>query len=274
MWRRILVVAVPGIIVSTLAVVGVLGFVHTYANLTEDKRCVAVVPAQWLEWSGCIIAAHDTLAAGLIGAAGALLAAVIAADAVWRQIMDLRNAEQRRTNSLAASLHAELADLVARCCFDYEKPWQSYWSDPSQRRPKRPELRRFTPAQPIVFANASGDLALLGADAPLHLVQFHNSLSALRRDIDSIADGLTEHPATQEDVKQVAERFFLTLSPGLDALRALATMVPNAEAVERAAIKRYDDSRLGDRQPPPERSLQQRIRRFLQLEKSEADQKA
>ncbi|MCK1296759.1 MULTISPECIES: hypothetical protein [unclassified Bradyrhizobium] len=69
------------------------------------------------------------------------------------------------------------------------------------------ELRSFAPAEPTIFANASGELGLLGKDAPLRLVQFYNSLAALRRDIRDIADGLTGNPANARLVRQVASPF-------------------------------------------------------------------
>jgi hypothetical protein len=132
------------------------------------------------------------------------------------------------------------------------------------------ELRCFAPAQPTIFTNASIDLAFLGADAPLRLVQFHNGLSALRRDIHDIADGMTNYSATSPQIRQVAKRFFLTLRPGLDALLALAPIVPRADQVERAAIDLYDAGRP-DR-PPPEGTLRDRINRLLQIKSSETSQ--
>jgi hypothetical protein len=101
MQRRVLFALIVG---STLilVIVGILGFAHAFANLEESKRCFSTgfVHAQWPKWIGCAIATHEALAAGLIGAAGALLAAIIAADAVWQQIGDARRqtqiADQRR----------------------------------------------------------------------------------------------------------------------------------------------------------------------------------
>ena len=58
-----------------LGVVGILAFAHTFAHLEEGKRCfpTGFLHAQWPKWIGCAIATHEGLAAGLIGAAGALL---------------------------------------------------------------------------------------------------------------------------------------------------------------------------------------------------------
>jgi hypothetical protein len=99
--RRIVSGLIVGVILL-LEIVGILGFAHAFARLDEGKRCFSdgFLHAQWPKWIGCAIAEHQDLAAGLIGGAGALFAAFIAADAVWQQIRDARRqvnvAEQRR----------------------------------------------------------------------------------------------------------------------------------------------------------------------------------
>jgi hypothetical protein len=97
---------IGGAIVGTALLVGIvaiLGFAHANAILDEGKRCFpGFLHAQWPKWIGCAMAAHENLAGGLIGGAGALFAAFIAADAVWQQIIDAREqariAEDRRKN--------------------------------------------------------------------------------------------------------------------------------------------------------------------------------
>ena len=200
--------------------------------------------------------------AGLAIIAVYFVASMSIRDAVKRQA---KEAKAHKEN-LARTIHAELADLVARCCFDSERVWQNHWSKkaPSVGFDKT-KLRCFAPAQPTIFSNASGDLALLGENVPLRLVQFYNGLSALRRDIHDITEGMTNHPATQPQSQQVAQRFFLTLRPGLDALLALAHT--KADDVEQAAIQLYDDGSPDVR--PPVENLQDRIRLLLQKKSSE-----
>jgi hypothetical protein len=259
------------LIIAVLIVVLLIGSVVVWGpNHYECKKAFPMVV-------GCTLGKYETLTSGLIAALAALVAGWLALSGVQLQINTQKKANADRakahTENLARTLHAELADLVARCCFDSEEPWHRYWSEnapvPSLNRN---ELRRFAPAQPTIFINTSSDLASLGAHAPLRLVQFHNSLSALRRDIHDIAEGMTNHSATQLQIRQVAERFFLTLRPGLDALLTLAPMVPKADEVERAAIEPYDTSRL-DRSPP-EGTLRDRINRLLQMKSSETSQEA
>jgi hypothetical protein len=58
-------------------VIGLLGFAHAYSDVTT--RCFAhFAQAQWPKWVGCAMAAHQDLAGGLIGLAGALFAAWLA----------------------------------------------------------------------------------------------------------------------------------------------------------------------------------------------------
>ncbi|WP_377829518.1 hypothetical protein ACFKHW_07085 [Bradyrhizobium lupini] len=214
----------------------------------------------------------ETLTSGVIAAFAAWFAGWAALRSARLQINAQRKAEARqaaiRVDNFARTLHAELADLVARCCFDSESRWEGYWPITAQGILEKHELRSFAPAEPTIFANASGELASLGPDAPLRLVQFYNSLTALRRDISDITDGMTGNPANRVLVRQVALRFLRTLRPGLDALRALDRLVPDSEKVEQAAIKPYDATRQNG--PAPSGTLRNRIERLL--ESAEIDQ--
>ncbi len=259
------------LVIAVLIVAMLIGSVVVWGpNRHECKTAFPMVV-------GCTLGKYETLTSGVIAALAALVAGWLALSGVQLQITAQKRADARRAkdhiDALACTLHAELADLVARCCFDSEQLWHSHWFENAPPlRLNKTELRCFAPAQPTTFANASSDLALLGADAPLRLVQFHNGLSALRRDIHDIAEGMTNHSATSSHIRQVAERFFLTLRPGLDALLALAPIVPKADEVERAAIELYDAGRP-DR-PPPEGTLRDRINRLLQMKNSETRQEA
>ncbi|NEU95745.1 hypothetical protein [Bradyrhizobium uaiense] len=101
MQRRLLFGLIVFLVILS-AIVAIVGFVQAFAHLDESKRCFSsgFAHAQWPKWIGCAVAAHESLSAGLIGAAGALFAAIIAADAVWQQIADARRqmrlADQRR----------------------------------------------------------------------------------------------------------------------------------------------------------------------------------
>lgn len=72
-------------------IAGVLSAADTWSN-APTPRCALQLPLKWL---GCVMAAHENLAGGLIAAGGALLAAWWAGAAVWQQIEDTR--EQLKT---------------------------------------------------------------------------------------------------------------------------------------------------------------------------------
>lgn len=77
----------------TLIVISLLAFAHTYAPIKSDARCFeTVLNAQFPKWVGCAMAAHEGLAGGLIGFAGAIFAAWLAYSAVQDQ---LRNANEQ-----------------------------------------------------------------------------------------------------------------------------------------------------------------------------------
>ena len=74
------------------AAVGALWLADTYASDAATYCSTTLWPWQWL---GCAMAAHEGLAAGLIGAAGALFAGWLAFDAVQEQIAQERDREAR-----------------------------------------------------------------------------------------------------------------------------------------------------------------------------------
>jgi hypothetical protein len=170
-----------------------------------------------------------------------------------------------RSHDLARLLHTELSDLVARCCFDSEAPWSKYWANnPPDRKFNVIDLRKFAPIDPVIFPATASELAMLHGDAPLRLVQFHYRLNALRREIENIANDSTEatrvEPIQTGALRLVALRMRQTLRPGLDALQALASRVPDATQIEASAIGQYDATRK-DATPPG--SLRERIERLL-----------
>jgi hypothetical protein len=73
-------------------VVGILTSVDL-AAITEGKRCT---PSEWPNYIGCAMAAHEGLAGGLIGAAGALFAAWLAFDAIQEQLAEEREHRLRQ----------------------------------------------------------------------------------------------------------------------------------------------------------------------------------
>jgi hypothetical protein len=170
-----------------------------------------------------------------------------------------------RAADLARIVHTELADLVGRCCFDTEAPWLPYLgANPPPNGFNVIRLRKFMPADAPIFSATASELALLGGEAPLLLVQFHYRLNAVRREISNTVDDSTEatrvEPVAVGALKLVALRLLQTLEPGLRALNAIGAMVPNAAQIEASAIAQYDASRKSSQ---PAGTLRDRISALL-----------
>jgi hypothetical protein len=86
----------------TLIVIGLLAFAHTYAHINGNARCFETVrSAQFPKWVGCTMAAHENLAGGLIGFAGAIFAAWLAYSGAQDQLRNT-NEQLRATERLRA----------------------------------------------------------------------------------------------------------------------------------------------------------------------------
>jgi hypothetical protein len=97
--RRLIWAAVIGAVLVAF-VIGIISFVEATSITEEAKRCAPNVwQSQWPRYIGCAMAAHEGLAGGVIGAAGALFAAWLAFTGIQEQLA----AEAERTaNQLAA----------------------------------------------------------------------------------------------------------------------------------------------------------------------------
>jgi len=94
MFKRTLIVL---IIVTLLSEGGILAFAESYAA-DKDKHCFTAGfwHALWPDWIGCVIAAHETLASGLIASAVAFFAAYT----VWRKMKDAQTRRDERDQRL------------------------------------------------------------------------------------------------------------------------------------------------------------------------------
>jgi hypothetical protein len=82
--RRLCWALLVGVGLTVLTVV-ILAFVDATA-MEDAKRCApSIWQSQWPKYIGCAAAAHEGLAGGLVGAAGALFAAWLAFDAIQEQ---------------------------------------------------------------------------------------------------------------------------------------------------------------------------------------------
>jgi hypothetical protein len=120
MRRTMWAFAIAGALIAV--VVAILSFADSYAMIEEAKRCTpTLAKSQWLRYIGCLIAAHESLAAGLIGGGGALFAAWVAWSVLQAQLLAER--ERRRYDEAVAkeaavlcitpAIHAAAMTLVA-----------------------------------------------------------------------------------------------------------------------------------------------------------------
>jgi hypothetical protein len=92
---------------QTIVVIGLLAFAETYGHVNGDGRCFdTICGAQFPKWVGCVIAAHEGLAAGLIGFAGAIIAAWLAYSGVQDQLRNA-NAQLRAAEKLRVEEHLD-----------------------------------------------------------------------------------------------------------------------------------------------------------------------
>jgi hypothetical protein len=102
--------------VLVLAVVVFLAFAHAWTPpKTDAARCfIDFAHSQWPKWIGCTMSVHENLAAGLIGAAGALFGAWLAFSGLKEQIGTERQNEFNRRNRKHAAVRAMLPLALAQ----------------------------------------------------------------------------------------------------------------------------------------------------------------
>ena len=189
--------------------------------------------------------------------AGFLIFGALLTTAVVLLSDSLRREAQAR--NLAHALYVELVNRVARCCFDYEAPWEKFGNTtPSSISASR--TRKFAPFEPIIYASTARDIALLQGDAAQRLIQFYYQLAAWQRDVETTCEEVRLSDRVESrDIDRLAYRLHQTLEPGLEALRALGPMVDGWEQLDAAAIA-YLDKFRGSK---PDGTLQDRLARLV-----------
>jgi hypothetical protein len=104
---------------------GILIFAEATAIPDEAKRCApSIWQSQWPRYLGCAMTTHEGLAGGLMGAAGALFAALLAIDAFQERTS--RNPDQQKLEQAEAKISAvvhvtPLVHAAAECLFSINK---------------------------------------------------------------------------------------------------------------------------------------------------------
>jgi hypothetical protein len=104
---------------------GILIFAEATALSDEARRCApSIWQSQWPRYLGCAMTTHEGLAGGLIGAAGALFAALLAIDAIQERTS--RGSERQKLEQAEAKIAAvvritPLVHAAAECLFSVDK---------------------------------------------------------------------------------------------------------------------------------------------------------
>ena len=164
----------------------------------------------------------------------------------------------REKERMTIALFHELANRVARCCFDFENPWKAYYRQPQNMDIAR--LRRFAPDPPVIYPSVAAQIATFRSDAIQSLILFYAFLAAWQRDIESTADECVRHSSAvlPDHVRRLARRLRNTLKPGQDILEKLSGRVPGAEQIELDAIAELDRL-FPEKHPNAGKPLRERI---------------
>ena len=145
--------------------------------------------------------------------------------------------EQSKRNQLrrdlAAVLHHELANRVARCYLDFEAPWRGY---SRSTRVNKFGAAKFAPLPPIVFEANADKLAMFDDAITSKLISFYFRLAVLERDIQSARSESPSNDIDPSFVPIIRSRLAATLVPGLAALEALGPLVANRLQIEADAL--------------------------------------
>jgi hypothetical protein len=175
-------------------------------------------------------------------------------------IEEIRKDEQ--IQRVREAVFFELANRVARCCFDFEDPWRAYAKKPDYVEPSR--AQGFTPVPPIIYPALASQFALLGRDAQ-KVIEFYVYLEAWRRSIDikvAAVNAVVGSRLTPTDAQQLAERLRRAVKFGGVALVSLSKGIPDAEQIMLDAIAEADKM-FPERHPNKGKPLLDRIRLVL-----------
>jgi hypothetical protein len=104
-WRQVMhgVALAATLIVSVIAL---LAFAEAWSQAKETRCFVSIAKSQFPKWLGCAMSAHEGLAGGLVGAAGALFAGWLAFASVQRQIDEQKVEKEKAqaSSKLAATM--------------------------------------------------------------------------------------------------------------------------------------------------------------------------
>lgn len=111
-WHKRVLQGTTLVVCLSASVVGLLAFAQSWAPPDEYKCFQSVAQSQFPKWLGCVMAAHEGLAGGLIGGAGALFAGWLAFASVQRQLEEERNNRDRERQEAKGAAVVAIAHVV------------------------------------------------------------------------------------------------------------------------------------------------------------------
>jgi len=148
----------------------------------------------------------------------------------------------RDRKRMATAIFHELSNRVARCCFDFEAPWQQLRSTTTPMDISR--LKKFAPIPPVIYPALAPHISIFNNDIGQTLIRFYIFLSAWEKDIQATAEEFESKktPVNPQDVHRLSSHLRRTLKPGKDALEGMAKsgLINNPEQIEAAAIIELD----------------------------------
>lgn len=186
------------------------------------------------------------------GLAGITLGTVLAAlFSLTRDFLQKRSEAQ----DVATTIHAELADRIARCCFDYEVPFLTYTyplqADLKERT--KEDVVKFRPTDPVIYPTVGAKMALLGPEVRNSVMQFYSSLDRWRREIDDLNAGRRASFSASELIP-VQRRLGETLPFAERALEKISKKVKGALEIENDAYANIYSSVFDERSKKPQKS--------------------
>lgn len=133
----------------------------------------------------------------------------------------------------ATALFHELCDRTTRCSYDYGFPFFKYAYPKKHKIRKIDDIVKFSPTSPLAFPSTVDKLGIFPANVSASLIVFYSALERWRQELDlttKVFDVSADIPANY--MHRLSRRLGETLAPAVDAIDALAPLVPNSALIE------------------------------------------
>lgn len=159
--------------------------------------------------------------------------------ALYEWIKDNR-AKKTEKLRISTALFHELCDRAARCSYDYGFPFSKYAYPKTHTNRKLDDIVKFNPASPLVFPAVIDKLGIYPATVGANLMVFYSALERWRQELELTTKVF--HPTSDLPdgyMQRLSRRLGETLEPAVNALDALAPLVPNSGLIESRYFNAY-----------------------------------